>query len=165
MEIEPLIETRDAGTRMLEMKSALERSAGKRVTLHMHACARGTRVRTHGALLERVYAQLAAHGHDTMPHGGHLTLETLAVDVDGESPWHPQVPAGRWVLIAASTAPYANQPSRIDASLTALDQIVREEGGVMNVAMAAGGGTRVKIYLPRADARPLLVPRAILAAA
>ena len=91
--------------------------------------------------------ELAILARDAMPGGGKLSLEAGRADLD--------ISAEDFVLIAVTAAGYggiAEYPEPVFADLGAVEDIVRQSGGHLEVRSEAGRGTSVKIYLPRATA-------------
>jgi two-component system cell cycle sensor histidine kinase/response regulator CckA len=177
----------DLNARLGEVEPLVRRMAGPDVKLALHAGQGVARVKADPTQVERIFSQLAAHAREVMPRGGRLVLETLSVDVEpGLEAWHPGVPVGRWVLLAATETPETEpitpvilhampQPvtrgaDRPDLPLAAVHALVRQAGGHTRIDHTTGEGVRVKIYLPRVESAVALRsvaprPEAVRAAA
>lgn len=153
-------EVLDVSEHLAETIVLLRRMAGSGIEVRTQVTPAATRVRIESAPFERLLVHLALHAREALPRGGTLTLETLALDLDPAceedlAAWHPGVPAGRWVLLAATIAadaprgPIARPVEGREAELTAIHALVLQAGGVLRVTRAGPGYGRVKVYLPR----------------
>ena len=90
---------------------------------------------------------LAILARDAMPRGGELGFEAGRADLE--------ISAEDFVMIAVSASGYgsiADHPDPAFADLGVVEDIVGQSGGHLEVRSEAGGGTSVRIYLPRAIA-------------
>jgi PAS domain S-box-containing protein len=120
--------------------------------------------------LELVLLNLAINARDAMPEGGTITIAT-GIETTGtpERPEHP--PAGEWAVVAMSDTGSGMAPEILDRAFEpffttkpagrgsglGLSQalgVLQQSGGGVRIDTALGRGTRVRIYLPRADRPP-----------
>ncbi len=127
--------------------------------------------------IEQVVMNLAINARDAMPDGGTITIQTgnLAVAEGENSPFHLR--PGQYVMLAIRDTGHgmdADTASRIfepffttkDAGkgtglgLSTVYGIVAQSGGDIAVESAVGGGTTMRVFLPRVAMRALSVPAA-----
>jgi signal transduction histidine kinase len=150
------------------MTELLRRTLGEKVDLETR-CADGVwPLRADPNQLENAILNLAVNSRDAMPEGGRLTIEARNVVLEeaflqtlAEAP-----PPGPYVLIGitdngtgmdAATLERAFEPFYTTKAVgkgtgLGLSQVygfVRQSNGVVKIYSEVGGGTSVKIYLPR----------------
>ncbi len=154
---------------VLHVEQLLGRLIGEDVELRTYLADDLWPVKADPVQLEQVLMNLAVNARDAMRDGGLLTIETANVEltrsVDGE-PFF--VVAGPYVLVAvtdtgtgmnAETKARAFEPffttkppgQGTGLGLSMVYGIVKQSGGYIWVDSELGAGTRIRIYLPRAD--------------
>jgi len=167
-----------------ELVGAVDRMAvplvGPRISRTLRLAPVAWPVRVDPTQLEQLVLNLVVNSRDAMPEGGTLTLET-ANEVLGPGPRAEDaagVPAGAWVRITVEDsgegmdAPtrermfepfFTTKPTGRGSGLglAAAHGIVEAAGGVIGVSTAPGRGTRISVFLPRAENVPAEPLRAV----
>ncbi|MFL5780650.1 MAG: PAS domain S-box protein [Thermoleophilaceae bacterium] len=137
-----------------DMERLVDRTVGEQVALVTDLDAAECLVEADAAQLEQVVLNLVMNARDAMPAGGTIRIETrlgtevtLAVSDDGEG-MEPEV-------AARAFEPYfTTKPKRAGTGLglATVYGTVTQAGGSAEIESHAGGGTTVRIRLPRAQA-------------
>ncbi len=134
--------------------------------------------------IEQVVMNLAINARDAMSEGGTITIETSNVTVTGNGHTsYDGLPEGRYVQLAlrdtghgmdAETAARIFEPffttkgpgKGTGLGLSTVRGIVTQSGGRVVADTRRGGGTTMRVFLPRVEAaRPMLAPTQPAAAA
>jgi PAS domain S-box-containing protein len=143
--------------------SLLRRVIGEDIELSTVLGTSPGRVRADRSQLEQVIMNLAVNARDAMPHGGRLTIETLAERVD--HPREPGLPPGEYAVlrladegtgISADVRRHIFEPffttkgpgKGTGLGLATAYGIVQQHGGHIAVDSAVGRGTTFRVYLP-----------------
>jgi signal transduction histidine kinase/CheY-like chemotaxis protein len=124
--------------------------------------------------IESVILNLAVNARDAMPNGGRLTISTANVPRE-ETNKPDELAAGDYVAVCVSDTgtgmseevlSKAFEPffttkavgSGTGLGLSQVYGIARQTGGGVSIATKMGEGTKVSVYFPRTNARPILHP-------
>jgi two-component system cell cycle sensor histidine kinase/response regulator CckA len=166
----------DLNTVVHHVEHLLGRLIGEDIGLRTRLAEELWNVRADAAQLEQVLMNLAVNARDAMPQGGELTIETANVELTRTDEGEPfAVVAGPYVLLAVSDTGFGmNAETKARAfepffttkgpgqgtglGLSTVYGIVKQSGGYIWVDSELGGGTRVRIYLPRVEQMSLPLP-------
>jgi len=159
----------DVNTVVAEVEQMLRRSIGEHITLTTRT-APVPAVMADPGQLEQVLVNLAVNARDAMPSGGHVTIDTAAVQVDSD---HPAARSGlapgpyvrirvsdtgtgmpREVIDKAFDPFFTTKPSGqgTGLGLATVYGIVTQAGGTVQIYSEPGYGTTITILLPVTDA-------------
>jgi PAS domain S-box-containing protein len=148
----------------------LRRIIGEDVSLDLDLAPDLGQVRADGSQIEQVLVNLAVNARDAMPFGGTLTLRTANVTLaEPLNASHLPAPAGDYVLISVRDTGEGMSPQVLahlfepfyttkevgkgtGLGLAMIYGIIKQLGGGVDVASAAGEGSRFDLYLPRYSA-------------
>jgi nitrogen-specific signal transduction histidine kinase len=158
-----IVELNDVVRRLQQL---LRRLIGENIDLSVQLGRNVGRVRTDRTQIEQVLINLAANARDAMPHGGRLSIKTMAVTLDTEhSNGEPDLPPGRYVLLIVSDTgigmdsrilshifePFFTTKGRGQGTglgLATVYGIVRQSGGTIVAHSEKDRGSTFNIYLP-----------------
>jgi two-component system, cell cycle sensor histidine kinase and response regulator CckA len=151
------------------IEKLLRRMIGEDVQLVCRAHPSLGLVRADPLQIEQVITNLAVNARDAMPDGGTLVIETENATLTADSlPGRGGVVPGRYVLLSVSDngcgmddtvkahlfEPFftTKAPGKgTGLGLATVYGIVRQSGGLLDVASAPGRGSTFRIYLPRVE--------------
>ncbi len=146
-----------------------QRTIGEDVTVEMKLAADLWSTMVDAGQLESALLNLAINARDAMPDGGQLTVETAnKVLEQDDTARHGDLTPGDYVIIAVSDTgtgmpaevrervfePFFTTKAVGEGSGLGLSMVfgfAKQSGGHVSIASAAGAGTMVRIYLPRAE--------------
>jgi PAS domain S-box-containing protein len=157
----------DLNVQMKGMERLLHRLIGEDIDLGFRLSPEVWPVFVDPSQVDQVLANLAVNSRDAMPDGGRLDVETRNVVLDeafGQG--HPDVRPGEYVMLAVSdngcgmddkTLERAFEPffttkpesKGTGLGLSTVYGIAQQNGGSATISSEPGGGTTVRLYLPR----------------
>ncbi|NLD72605.1 MAG: PAS domain S-box protein, partial [Chloroflexi bacterium] len=156
------------------MCSMLSRVLGEDIILDLNLAEDLGATKADAAQVEQVLLNLAVNARDAMPTGGALIIETANITLDEEfSAGHLGLRPGQYVRVVVSDTGCGMAPQVLahlfepfhttkdpgkgtGLGLATVYGIVKQFGGEIYVYSEANHGTVFKIYLPRADAPPVV---------
>jgi PAS domain S-box-containing protein len=149
------------------MSDLLHRTIGEQISIETVMSAGLWRTNIDANQLEMAIINLAVNARDAMPNGGKLTIETANVSLDeGYTVSQAEVIPGQYVMLAVTDngvgmtrdilakafEPFFTTKDIGHGTGLGLSQVygfVKQSGGHVKIYSELGGGTSVKIYLPR----------------
>jgi PAS domain S-box-containing protein len=150
------------------IEDLLRRTMGERIDLVCKLSGDLWTASTDANQLESALLNLAINARDAMPDGGHLTIETANVQLDGAyASLHEDAQAGEYVTVSVSDTGIGMPPEVLEKALdpffttkpvgegtglglSVIYGFIKQSRGHLRIYSEAGQGTTVKLYLPRA---------------
>ncbi|MEO8369424.1 MAG: PAS domain S-box protein [Candidatus Solibacter sp.] len=153
------------------MRPMLQRLVGEDVEVVTHLAADLGLVRADADQTSQILINLAANARDAMPKGGTLSIRTANLDTAPDIETRAEMAAGPAVLLEMSDTGVGMTPATREnifepffttkergrgtgLGLATVYGIVKQNGGVIQVASRPGEGATFSIFLPRIDDQP-----------
>ncbi|MBT9488115.1 MAG: response regulator [Rubrivivax sp.] len=154
------------------MDGLLRRSLGEHIEIELIRGAGLWPALVDQGQLENALLNLCLNARDAMPGGGRLTLETANARLDADyAAHHSEVNPGQYTMLAVSDTGAGIAPEHLQRvfepffttkekgkgtglGLAMVYGFCKQSGGHVTVYSEPGDGTTVRLYLPRAAARP-----------
>jgi PAS domain S-box-containing protein len=148
------------------MSEMLRRTLGESIAIEIVIAAGAWPVFVDANQLENAVLNLAINARDAMPEGGKLTIESANVYLDDDYAAQAEVPAGQYVgifvsdtgigmapdIAAKAFEPFFTTKEAGYGTGLGLSQVfgfIKQSNGHVKIYSELGGGTTVKLYLPR----------------
>lgn len=166
----------DIGERVASLTPLIEHTLAKDITFSTQMAPDLWPIKVDGAQFDSCLVNLAANARDAMPTGGSLTIRAGNVTLTAtDCARVPDAKPGDHVLIEIADTGQGMRPEVLAQAfepffttkgpghgtglgLSMVYGFVRQSGGHVRIESALGKGTRVQIYLPRAEAAPATAP-------
>jgi two-component system cell cycle sensor histidine kinase/response regulator CckA len=157
-------------------ETMLGRLLGDHVALSNVLCRDLGTIKADPSQIEQVLMNLAVNARDAMPQGGKITISTTNVAIDeAYSRQYPYLKPGPYVMLTVSdtgigmdaeTRAHIFEPffttkvmgKGTGLGLSTVFGIIKQSAGAINVYSEPGHGTKFKIYFPRREEAPVVLP-------
>ena len=164
-----LMETIDLNLAVRDMLSLLERVIGEQYQLDFRPCAEPAVVQADRSQITQIFTNLCVNSRDALASGGYIAIETGCVDLDTAfCREHTWIEPGSYVMMEVSDNGAGMDPDILERAfdpffttkdvgagtglgLSTVYGLVKQHNGFIKVESEVGRGTRVRIYLPRAE--------------
>jgi PAS domain S-box-containing protein len=162
----------DLGDAIINMTKMLRRILGEDIRIQFKYASQPLFVQADAGMIDQVLMNLTLNSRDAMPHGGHLIIETTAVEMDELAVMQSShARPGSFVRLSISDTgcgiPHEILPRIFEPFFTTKDvgkgtglglatvfSIVQQHQGWINVSSEPGCGTTFDIYFPRLVKNP-----------
>jgi len=162
----------DLGDSILNMTKMLRRILGEDIRIQFKYASRPVFIQADAGMIDQVLMNLTLNSRDAMPNGGHLIIETAAVEMDELAVLQSaQARRGSFVRLSVSDTgsgiPPEILPRIFEPFFTTKDvgkgtglglatvfSIVQQHQGWINVSSEPGCGTTFDLYFPRLVKEP-----------
>ncbi len=155
----------DANRMIANISELLRSTLGEHFAIETVSAAGLWRTRADAHQLENAILNVAINARDAMPDGGRLTIETANAYLDeAYCRQHGELTPGQFVMIAITDTGmgmtpgvvarafdpfFTTKPAGTGLGLSQVYGFVKQSRGHIKIYSEMGGGTTVKIYLPR----------------
>lgn len=154
-----------------ETTSLLGSVMGEQIGLELSLTSAPQVIRADPAQIEQLLVNICLNARDAMPQGGHLLVETQAVDIGDEfARIHSYALPGKYVLLSVSDTGAGMDATTLDhifepfftkedgkgtgLGLASVYGIVKQHHGFVNVCSELACGTTFHVYLPASSGIP-----------
>jgi signal transduction histidine kinase len=152
------------------LKPLLARTIGEDVDIRINLGAGLWNAEADPSQVEAALLNLAINARDAMPEGGHLMIETANVEIDkGQAEEYGELQPGHYVSLSVTDDGCGMSPEVLARAiepffttkgigkgtglgLPMVHGLAEQSGGRLSLSSRPGRGTRIEIWLPRADA-------------
>ncbi|MEO6741780.1 MAG: response regulator [Chthoniobacteraceae bacterium] len=160
----------DVNAIVRNLHKMLRRLIGEHIELRSELAAGLPSIRADESNVEQIVVNLVVNARDAMPEGGHLTIRTEAVRLDGvQTSRHPNARAGNFVCLSLADTGCGMDATTLNRifepffttkevgkgtglGLATVYGIVAHQEGWIEVTSEVNHGTKVNIFLPVCDA-------------
>ncbi|MFA5884645.1 MAG: response regulator [Acidimicrobiia bacterium] len=168
----------DVGALLADLEPILQRTLGGLVSVEITVDPMPWSVLVDRGGLESALLNLCSNARDAMPGGGRIRIETANVEYGSADPTRPEdLEVGPYVLLSVSDDGEGIPPENMEKlyepffttkphgegtglGLPMVFGFAKQSGGHLAVASEVGRGTRVTLFLPRAEPAVVEVPDA-----
>jgi CheY-like chemotaxis protein len=154
----------DLNVAVREICKVIVRLMGKDVRIEVRTSPEALWIEADPGMIEQVVMNLCINARDAMPHGGHLTVDTRVDRKEGGAAFACLGVRDTGCGMSAETRArifepfYTTKPSGkgTGLGLAAVDEILKQHGGRVEVESELGHGSTFRVYFPAGDAGGLV---------